>query len=251
MTLFTWDCLQRKRPYRWYRHTGSPCRSLPLVARRIKIACSGTQPSLCWTDHAWTRRCGKNSGWPKGRSQDPWPERELGQPERIMSDQEQDAGKRDSAEIEREILARRKFSLADAIGRLGGSDLLKGASPVTRKRQAALQIEQYLERHLIDSQGALLAVLLRRVRESATLLRSSYDQPLSALADFCDRILQSDVLLRSFVNEVDAEWGRMYRERPHFQQEGAPPDEDDPYTFSSVRHRLTQLVAKLRQTDAR
>ena len=151
------------------------------------------------------------------------------------------------AELEREIRSRRKFSLAEAIGRLAGGDLMKGASPVTLKRQAELQIEHYLESHLVDAEGALEAVLLRRVRDSDILLETSYEQPLDTLALFLERILGSEGLLQGFVNEVDAEWGRIYRERPYFQIEGQPPHRDDPYTLSSVRVTLSRLIEQLRK----
>jgi len=160
----------------------------------------------------------------------------------------EDKGKRpcpEDADIEREIRSGRKFSLAEAIGRMGGG-LLKGASPVTRKRQAELEIERYLESYLADAEGALEIVLLRRVRESEMLFNMGYDQPLSALALFCERILNSEERLRDFVTEVDAEWGRIYLERPHFQKDGRPPDPEDPYTFSSVRRTLSGLIEKLR-----
>ena len=162
-----------------------------------------------------------------------------------MSKKKRASARPSDAQLEREIRVGRKFSLADAIGRIGGSDLLKGASPVTRKRQAALQIEQFLERHLVDSEGALLAVLLRRVRDSSSLMKSGYDEPLVALAIFCRRILGSEALLQSFVHEVDVEWGRMYDELPHFQREGRPPNSEDPYSFSSVRTSLSQLLEQL------
>jgi hypothetical protein len=161
----------------------------------------------------------------------------------------EDSRKRPSpedAEIERAIRSSRKFSLPEAIGRMGGGGLLKGASPVTGKRQAELEIERYLESHLVDAGGALEIVLLRRVRESEVLLKMGYDQPLTALDVFCERILSSEGLLRDFVNEVDAEWGRIYLERPHFQKNGRPADPEDPYTFASVRIVLTRLMAKLR-----
>ena len=94
----------------------------------------------------------------------------------------------EDAELERKIRSRRKFTLAEAIGRLGGSDLLKGASPVTQRRQAEIAIEQYLEQNLIDAEGALSAVLLRRVRDSEILLRHSYNEPLAALAEYIERV---------------------------------------------------------------
>ena len=163
-----------------------------------------------------------------------------------MSEDKKEDPSREGAEIEREIRSGRKFSLAEAIGRLGGGELLKGSSPVTQKRQAELEIERYLESHLVDSEGALEVVLLRRVRESEILFRMGYEQPLTALALFCERILGSEGLLQDFVNDVDAEWGRIYLERPHFQKDGRPPDAEDKYTFSSVRIALSGLTAKLR-----
>ncbi len=163
-----------------------------------------------------------------------------------MSEDKKERPSPEDAEIERHIRLGRKFSLAEAIGRLGGSGVLKGASPVTRKRQAALEIERYLESHLVDADGALEVVLLRRVRESEMLFKMGYDQPLNVLARFCERILRSEGLLQDFVRDVDAEWGRIYLERPHFQKNGLPPDSEDPYTFSSVRIALSGLMAKLR-----
>jgi hypothetical protein len=154
--------------------------------------------------------------------------------------------KEEEKNIEREIRSQRKFSLAEAIGRLGGSDLMKGASPVPRKRQAELAIEQYLERNLIDAEGALGSVLTRRVRDSDILLQKRYNEPLKAVAEVIERILGSDERLHRFVHEVDAEWGRMYRERPHFQQQAGVADPEDPYTFASVRDSLTHLLGVLR-----
>ena len=145
---------------------------------------------------------------------------------------------------ERRAVSRRRFTLAEAIGRLGGG-LMKGASPVTRKRQAELAVEQALERRLADPEGALSVVLLRRVKESESLLSVGYDQPLAALARLVEQLLGSEELLRGFVRQVDAEWGRMYLERPHFEQPGRAPDHDDPYTFASVRDALSRLLAEL------
>ncbi len=155
----------------------------------------------------------------------------------------------DDAELERKIRGDRKFSLEEAIGRMAGGDLMKGASPVTRKRQAELAIKLYLEQHLTDAEGVLLPVMLRRIRESETLLKSGYDEPLKAFARFCERLLGSEELLRRFVQDVDAEWGRIYAELPHLEQVGRPPDEDDPYTFASVRGKLSRLIETLRGSD--
>ena len=58
------------------------------------------------------------------------------------------------AELERQIRADRKFTLAEAIGRLAGPGAMKGASPVDRRRQAAAEIQAYLHQHVADGTGA-------------------------------------------------------------------------------------------------
>jgi len=148
-----------------------------------------------------------------------------------------------SEAIEREIRTTRKFSLNDAIGQLAGGDFMKGGSPVTRKRQAELEIEEYLRRHLVDSGGGLRSVLLRQLGES--LLNGDYGQPLAVLAEYSRRILASDYLLQEVVREADTEWGRAHDERPYFQEPNRPPHCDDPYTIDSVRLALVQLCDRL------
>lgn len=151
--------------------------------------------------------------------------------------------------LEQEIRAGRKFSLAEAIGRLAGPGAMKGESPITRKEQAEAQLEGYLDRHLTDAAGALRAVLLRQVCESE-LLDEHLDQPLAALAAHVRRVLDSDYVLQELVRESDVEWGRVFGERPYFQKEGIPPHADDPYTIDSARAALLQLIEKL-TADAR
>jgi hypothetical protein len=116
---------------------------------------------------------------------------------------------------------------------------MKGGSPVSRKRQAELEIEGYLRHHLADSGGVPRSVLLRHLGES--LLKADYDQPLAPLALSIPRVLASEQLLADFVREGDAEWGREYDERPYFQEPDRPPQPDDPYTIDSVRLTLFQL----------
>ena len=160
---------------------------------------------------------------------------------------EKDHGPRDDedAALEREVRAHRKYSLAEAIGRAAG-DLMKGASPVTHERQAELEIEQYLKSHLADAEGALAVVLRRRALASEALLERSFGEPLEALAEAAERLLDSPPRLRRFVREVDAEWGRIYSERPYFQLGDAPPRPGDPYTTESVRDALSGLLERLR-----
>jgi hypothetical protein len=149
----------------------------------------------------------------------------------------------EDAEIEREARISRKFTLFHAIGR-SAAGLLKGTSPVTRKQQAEVAVESLLEHHLDDSQGALAIVLLRQVSGSEELL-ASYDDATEALRKFVERIMVSDKRLGQLVTRVDAEWGRIYLEPPHFDRAEQPPDPDDPYTLDGVRDKLAALLKSL------
>ena len=160
-----------------------------------------------------------------------------------MSNQDKPRSEAD-AELEREILKERKFNLAEAIMRLAGPGAMKGESPVPRMQQAGIEIESWLRRHPADLGGTLQFVLHRRVKESELLLHN-FEQPLVVLAAYCQRVLDSDYLLKELVREADAEWGRVMGERPYFEREGSPPHPDDPYTVESVRNALTGLLKQL------
>ena len=152
----------------------------------------------------------------------------------------------DDQAIEREILEHRKFSWEEAIARQAGKDLMKGASPVSTKQQAELQIEKYLRENLPDAERALRIVLDRRVTESEVLFERGYEQPLVALAMYVEGLLASDGGLEEFVREVDAEWGQLYGERPYFQRAGSAAHPDDPYSIAAVHGKLAGLHSKLR-----
>ena len=152
------------------------------------------------------------------------------------------------ADLEREIRDQRKFSLAEAIGRLAGPGMMKGVSPVSSKQQAEAEIEAYLNRHLTCAAGILPGVLFRHVKESELLL-NNLDQPLVVLASYVQQVLDSDYRLKELVREADVEWGRTFGERPFFEKEGCPPHPDDAYTMESVRIALSQLFEKLTAVD--
>jgi hypothetical protein len=80
------------------------------------------------------------------------------------------------------------------------------------------------------------------------LLRNP-DQPLVVLAAYCQRILDSDYLLKELVRHADVEWARIMGERPYFEKEGSPPQPDDPYTVESVRSTLSGLLKQLAVDD--
>jgi hypothetical protein len=153
------------------------------------------------------------------------------------------------AELEREIRDGRKFSMAEAIGRMAGHGAMKGASPVSRTRQAAMEVEDWLEQNVSAASAELQSVLLSHVAGSERLLHDSA-QPLTVLAAYCQRILDSDYLLKELVREADVEWGSVQQERPIFEREGSPPNPDDPYTWESVRKTLGSIIAKLAAKDA-
>src|SRR5687768_8997581 len=98
-----------------------------------------------------------------------------------MSDDQTQRRSDADAQLEREIRKERKFSLAEAIGRLAGPGAMKGASPIARKQQAEAEIHESLNRHLSDSGGALQTVLLGQIKASKLLL-NNFDQPLVVLA---------------------------------------------------------------------
>jgi hypothetical protein len=152
-------------------------------------------------------------------------------------------------DLEREIRAGREFTLSEAIGRMAGPGAMKGVSPIARQQQAVIEIREYLNRHLLDAAGVLSAVLLCQVKESELLLKD-FDQPLAVLAGHVRQLLDSEYRLKELVREADAEWGRVYGERPRFEKDGCPPTPDDPYTLESVRTALTQLAGGLSAGEA-
>jgi hypothetical protein len=162
-----------------------------------------------------------------------------------MNDDEQPKHHSESdAELERQIRNERKFSPEEALMRMAGPGMMKGESPVTRKQQAEAEIDNFLRRNLIDAAGALPLVLLRHVKNSERLLEN-LDQPLVVLANFVERVLDSEYVLAELVREADAEWGRVLGERPFFERAGCPSHPDDPYTIESVRITLSELKVKL------
>jgi hypothetical protein len=165
-----------------------------------------------------------------------------------MTDNKDKQRSETDAELEREIRKGRKFTAAEAIGRMAGPGAMKGVSPVTRMQQAAVEIENWLRYHMSAGNGELQVVLLRHIKESEFLLRN-YDQPLSVLAAVCQRVLDSDNLLKELVREADVEWGRLQGERPYFETEGVPTHPDDPYTYESVHKTLVRLIEQLAAGD--
>ena len=155
-----------------------------------------------------------------------------------------DKKKEEEERIEREILLNRPFSLSEAIAREGG-EYLKGASSIPPLEQAEGTILEFLSNELMDSPGALRAILWRRIQSNETLLAEHFDSPLKALDELLKRYLSSEPLLKDLVRDIDAEWGRIHNEGPHFETGALPPHPDDPYTIESVRSKLAKLKEKI------
>ena len=161
-----------------------------------------------------------------------------------MEDERADHRDASEAELERQIREGRKFTAKEAIARIAGPGAMKGASPVSRPQQAETEVGTWLRSHVADTPGALHALLQRQLKGSELLL-DNLDDPLAALAQYCERILGSDYLLKELVREADVEWGRRTDERPYFDRDGVPQHASDPYTIESVREVLAHIVEQL------
>ena len=147
--------------------------------------------------------------------------------------------------LQQDIIEGRPYSLAEAIGREGGT-FLKGESTVPKLVQVITKINTFIDRNLEDPSAALQAILHQWVKGDPRV--SKYKEtPLVALTEILQGIIDSPPLLYELVRQVDIKWGQMYGERPHFQQPGQPPHPDDEYTHESVRQDLLDLQAKLQQ----
>lgn len=146
-------------------------------------------------------------------------------------------------DLHRDILSGRRYSLAEAIGREGGS-FLKGDSPVPKLVQAIAEIDFYIETELDDS-GALQEALQVWARNDTARVSRHLNEPLLALREIVEEIVANSYMLYEFVRQVDVKWGELNNERPHFQRPGQPPHPDDEYTHESVRSTLLQFLETL------
>lgn len=153
------------------------------------------------------------------------------------------------SDFERELRQARKFTPKEAIARMAGPGAMKGASPVSRLQQAETAIGSWLRSNVSDVPGALHEVLHRHLKGSDRLL-SNLDQPLAALAGYCQDVLASDYLLKELVRESDVEWGQRMDERPYFDREGFSEHTSDPYTVTGVRAALDEVLRQLADAAA-
>ena len=147
--------------------------------------------------------------------------------------------------LQQDILDSRPYSLAEAIGREGGT-FLKGESTVPKLVQVITAINTFIDRNLCDRDAALQATLHQLVKEDPRV--SKYKAtPLVGLEKILASIIDNPNLLYELVRQVDIKWGQMYGERPYFQQPGQPPHPQDPYSHESVKQDLENLQLLLRK----
>ena len=154
---------------------------------------------------------------------------------------DEDKDKESDRELQRDILSGRQFSLADVIGKEGGS-FLKGESPVPPLMQAVAEINAFVAANLGDSSGALQAVLQNWVKDDEERVSNSFNSPLVALRQIIEAILNNEELFYEFVRQVDFKWGQIYGERPYFQRPGQPAHPLDEYSHELVREKLVAFL---------
>jgi len=155
---------------------------------------------------------------------------------------------RDQA-IQQELRLSRKFSIADAIGQEAGN-FMKGASPVPRLVQVKTEIAALLRDYIKDDAGALLPVLQNWITTDERRISRHLNAPAIAVQEALEAILKSPDTLYELVRQADAQWGKMYDERPYFQRPGQAPHPEDEYTHESVRQVLTNGLRELAIHDS-
>ena len=150
----------------------------------------------------------------------------------------------DSREIQTEIRQGRKFSVAEAIGREGGS-FLRSSEAIPRPLRAIAQLNQFLDRHLHDSEGALKPTLQRWLQGDERFSQN-LDLPLLVMSEVLVELAQPPVLYE-FARQVNVHWGQIYGDRPYFQLPGQPAHSEAAYSHESIQAALNQVQAQLWQ----
>lgn len=151
----------------------------------------------------------------------------------------------DTCEIQREIRAGRKFSLAEAIGREGGS-FMKGESTIPRPLKAKNEIQQFLNSHINKPTSALATTLFTWVTDDIRVSRQ-LDTPLIALTQILESMLAEPTTFCEFARQVAIAQSKLTGDRPYFQLLGQPSNPDADYTHTIIKAELSSLLNKLEQ----
>jgi hypothetical protein len=148
--------------------------------------------------------------------------------------------------IQREILRERKFSIAEAIGREGGS-FIKGHSPIPRLDQVISLLTIFIQNNLKDSSRVLMSVLQTTVKNDRTRVAESIEEPMVYLHGLIKSYVDNHEMLYELAREVDFKWGQINDEKPHFQKPGEEPHPDDEYSHEIVEGMLKGLLKKIEE----
>lgn len=149
--------------------------------------------------------------------------------------------KTQDAVLQQEIRSRRKFSMAEAIGREGGH-FMKGHNPVPAIDQLVAALNDFIRENIRDTSGMLLSVLQERVKNQSLALSEHAEKPFSFLHGLIRSYLDHPERLYELTRQTDTRWGQLSGEKPHFQKPGAPPHPDDEYSHGSVTAKLKNLL---------
>lgn len=146
-------------------------------------------------------------------------------------------------DLQREIRAERKFSLAEAIGR-ESAGFMKGESAIPRPLRATNAIKQFITAHLTDPTSALSTTLQSWATEDIRVSRH-LDRPLIALTQILDSTLAEPTTFCEFARQVAIAQANLTGERPHFQQPNSIPHPNAHYTHSTIEAELLALLESL------
>lgn len=146
--------------------------------------------------------------------------------------------------LQKEILANRNFSLAEAIGREGGS-FMKGESAIPRPLRALTQINQFITTHIKEPTGTL-STTLRQWASTDLRVSRQLDTPLVALAQIIENLLSDPTTFCEFFRQVAIAESQLTGDRPYFQPLGQTPHPDAPHTHDNIRQQLGALLQTLK-----
>jgi hypothetical protein len=138
--------------------------------------------------------------------------------------------------LQYEIRAQRKFSLAEAIGREGGS-FMKGESLIPRPLRATTAINQFIVAHLKDPTSALSVTLQAWAKDDIRLARQ-LDSPLVALTQIIEGILNEPTTLGEFARQVAIAHSQLTGDQAIFAKDT---------THEPIKADLLVLLAQLQQ----
>ncbi|MEL6779396.1 MAG: hypothetical protein AAFO06_19300 [Cyanobacteria bacterium J06597_16] len=146
-------------------------------------------------------------------------------------------------DLEREIRLGRKFSMAEALGREGGS-FMKGESTIPRPLRAKHTINQFITQHLRDPSSAL-STTLQTWTNNDIRVSKQLDTPLIALAQILESLLGEAVTFSEFSRQVAIAQSHITGDRPYFQAPGSEPHPNADYTHHTIQTELLELLATL------